>query len=366
MSMKPSITLSTSSSKRNRHSFIKSALLIVAATVITAASTRVGAATFTWTNLESDIAGVARRVDPNLINPWGMAASPSGIIWVSDNGTGVSTLYFQDGRPVPNAANPLVVAIPPSASNTGGANPTGIVFNDTPFFKVTKGGNSQPSLFIFVSEDGMISGWNPQLDVTHAIVAKDNGRRDAVYKGATLGMANGYNFLFATNFQSGQVETFNENFQRVNPGGFVDPNLPADYSPFGIRNFNGQIFVTYAKRNPANPDDDLAGPGFGFVDVFDASGNLLRRLVSHGRLNAPWGLAMVQGTLWVGNFGNGQINIYDPATGNFLGTPRATTGNPLAFDGLWDLLPIGNQIFFTAGIADEEHGLFGAITQVGQ
>jgi uncharacterized protein (TIGR03118 family) len=364
--MKPSITLSASLSKRSTHSFIKSALLIVAAIVFTAASTRADPATFNWTNLQSDIAGVARRVDSNLINPWGMAVSSNGIIWVSDNGTGVSTLYSQNGTPVPNAANPLVVAIPASASNTEGANPTGIVFNDTPFFKVTKGGSSQPSVFIFVSEDGMISGWNPQLDLTHAIVAKDNGGRDAVYKGTTLGMANGHNFLFVTNFQSGQVETFNENFQRVNLGGFVDPNIPADYAPFGIRNFNGQVFVTYAKRNPANPDDDLAGPGFGFVDVFDTSGNLLRRLVSHGRLNAPWGLAMVQGTLWVGNFGNGRINAYDPATGNFLGTLKATTGNPLAFDGLWDLLPIGNQIFFTAGIADEEHGLFGVISQVGQ
>lgn len=363
--MRPT-TLSASLSKRSTHNFIKSALLIVAAVAITAASTRADAATFTWTNLQSDIAGVARRVDPNLINPWGMAVSPNGIIWVSDNGTGVSTLYFQNGSPAPNAANRLVVAIPPSASNTDGANPTGIVFNDTPFFKVTKDGNSQPSVFIFVSEDGMISGWNPQLDLKHAIVAKDNGARDAVYKGASLGMANGHNFLFVTNFQSGKVETFNQNFQRVNPGGFVDPNIPADYAPFGIRNFNGQIFVTYAKRNPANPDDDLAGPGFGFVDVFDASGNLLRRLVSHDRLNAPWGLAMVQGTLWVGNFGNGRINSYDPATGNFLGTLKATTGNPLAFDGLWDLLPIGNGIFFTAGIADEEHGLFGVISQVGQ
>src|SRR6267143_3983833 len=241
--------------------YIKTALLLFAVAIL--ASPRAFGDTYSWTNFQSDIAGVAQHVDSNLVNPWGMAASASGIIWVSDNGTGVSTLYNQDGTAVS-----LVVTIPTAARNRGTGNPTGQVFNGTAFFQVTKNGNSAPAFFIFVSEDGSISGWNPTLDGTHAIIAVDNGTNHgvnrAIYKGATLGVANGHNFLYATDFHTGKVHTFDENFHQVNPNGFVDPNLPVDYAPFGIRNFNGEIFVTYAKQNPSNPDDDLAGPGFGF------------------------------------------------------------------------------------------------------
>jgi uncharacterized protein (TIGR03118 family) len=336
------------------HTWTKTALFVLAGTVLTA--TFVRADTYSWENFQSDIAGVAEHVDPNLVNPWGMAASPSGIIWVSDNGTGVSTLYNQDGT-----ALPLVVTIPAKQQNNVG-NPTGIVFNSTPFFRVTKNGNSQPSLFIFVNEDGTISGWNPALDQNNAIEAV-GGRGKNVYKGATLGVANGHNFLYATNFHTGHVDTFDENFNRVNPGGFLDPNMPRRFAPFGIRNFNGQICVTYAKQAPGKRDDE-PGPGNGFINVFDTSGNLIRRLVSHGHLNSPWGLAIIEGDeLWVGNFGDGQINNYDPATGAFLETLVTADGTPLEFEGLWDLLPLDAGVFFTAGIADEEHGLFGVITE---
>jgi uncharacterized protein (TIGR03118 family) len=336
------------------HTSIKTALLVSAAIVLTAAFAR--ADTYSWENFQSDIPGVAAHVDPNLVNPWGMAVGPTGIIWVSDNGTGVSTLYNQDGT-----ALPLVVTVPARQQNQT-SNPTGIVFNGTPFFRVTKNGNSQPSFFIFVNEDGTISGWNPALDQNNAIVAV-RGKGKNVYKGVTLGMANGHNFLYATNFRRGRVDTFDENFHRVNPGGFVDPNLPNRFAPFGIRNFNGEIFVTYAKQAPGGFEDE-PGPGNGFVNVFDTSGNFLRRLVSQGHLNSPWGLAIVEGDeLWVGNFGDGQINNYDPATGAFLETLVTADGTPLEFEGLWDLLPLGDGVFFTAGIADEEHGLFGVITE---
>ena len=311
--------------------------------------------TYSWTNFQSDIAGVAQHTDDNLVNPWGMAVSPTGTIWVSDNGTGVSTLYHQDGTAVS-----LVVAIPGKHPRQG-ANPTGIVFNSTPFFQVTKNGNSAPSLFIFVSEDGTISGWNPNLDQTNAIVAVE-GTNENIYKGLTMGMANNHNFLYATNFHRGRVDVFDENFQRVTMSGFVDPRLPRDYAPFGIRNFNGEIFVTYAKQDQAKKDD-VPGPGHGFVNVFDTSGNLLRRLIRHGNLNSPWGLALVEDTLWVGNFGDGLINNYDPNTGTFIETLMRADGTPLQFDGLWDLLPQAKGVFFTAGIADEEHGLFGIITE---
>ncbi len=335
--------------------YIKIGLLSLAAAMFTATSAL--ADTYSWTNFQSDIAGVAQHTDSNLVNPWGMAASTNGVIWVSNNGTGTSTLYNQDGT-----AAPLVVQIPHSASNTDGANPTGQVFNNTGFFQVRKNGTSASALFIFVSEDGSISGWNPTLDETHAIGAVDNGSRGAVYKGATLGVSNGNNYLFVTNFHTGKVETYDQNFTRVNPDGFVDPSRVSGYAPFGIRNFNGEIFVTYAKQD-ADRHDDVACAGCGFVNVFDTSGNFLRRLTERGNLNAPWGLTEFNSELWVGNFGDGKINVYDPTTGAFIETLMRADGTPLQFDGLWDLLPLGTGVYFTAGIADEGHGLFGLITE---
>ena len=341
---------------KTTHAYIRFALPLLAAAILTATSGR--ADTYSWTNFQSDIAGVAQHTDPHLVNPWGMAAGSSGTIWVSDNGTGVSTLYNQDGT-----ANSLVVAIPPSASNTDGANPTGTVFNDTGFFPVSRNGTSASALFIFVSEDGSISGWNPTLSQTRAFKAVDNGSQGAVYKGVTLGVANGNNFLYVTNFHSGRVETYDQNFHRVTPNGFVDPSLPSGYGPFGIRNFNNEIFVTYAKQDQ-DRHDDVACPGCGLIDVFDTSGNFLRRLTQQGNLNAPWGLAEVDSELWVGNFGDGKINVYDPTTGAFIETLMRADGTPLQFDGLWDMLPAqAGGVFFTAGIADEEHGLFGIITE---
>jgi uncharacterized protein (TIGR03118 family) len=346
---------------RTIHRSIKTALLAFTALAFSAAFGY--ADTYSWTNLQSDIAGVATHTDPNLVNSWGMAVpSPTGPIWVSDNGAGVATLYNQgDG-----VARSLIVTIPTAARNKGGGNSTGVVFNGTVFFKVTLNGNSAPARFIFVSEDGSISGWNPTLDGTHAIIAVDNGTNkgtnSAVYKGAALGVAGGHNFLYVTNFRSGHVETYDENFKQVNPNSFADPNLPAGYAPFGIRNLNGQIFVTYAVQDKKR-HDDVHGPGNGFVNVFDTSGNLINRLVSNGNLNSPWGLASVNGELWVGNFGDGRINNYDPTTGAFLETISRADGTPLEFNGLWDLLPLSAGVYFTAGIADEQHGLFGLITE---
>lgn len=338
---------------------IKTVLLVLIAVLFGAASA--WADTYSWQNFQSDIPGVAAHADPHVVNSWGMAASSGGTIWVANNGTGTATLYSQDGT-----ANSLVVSIPRSRHNTEGANPTGMVFNSTAFFNVRKNGNSQPSKFIFVSEDGSISGWNPQVDPTRAVIAVDNGSDNdnnrAIYKGAALGVAAGHNFLYVTNFHSGHVETYDENFHQVNLNGFGDPNQPHDYAPFGIHNLNGQIFVTYAQQDHERADE-VDGPGKGFVDVFDTSGNLIRRVVAHGNLNAPWGLALVDGELWVGNFGDGRINNYDPTTGAFLETLSTADGTPLAFNGLWDLLPLGDGVYFTAGIADEGHGLFGLITE---
>src|SRR6266487_636710 len=313
------------------HTSIKTTLLVLIVMSFTAAFAR--ADTYSWTNFQSDIPGVAQHVDENLVNPWGMSVSPNGTIWVSDNGTGVSTLYGQDGTAVS-----LVVTIPTAFQNRGTGNPTGVVFNNTQFFQVTKNGSSAPAFFIFVSEDGSISGWNPNLDQTNAIIAVDNGRNHgrnrAIYKGATLGVANDHNFLYVTDFHTGKVETYDENFRKVNPRGFVDHTLPAGYAPFGIRNFNDNIYVTYALQD-AKGEDDVAGPGNGFVNVFNTDGTFVKRLISNGKLNAPWGLALVEGELWVGNFGDGTINNYDPMTGAFIETIRKADATPLQVDGLW-------------------------------
>jgi uncharacterized protein (TIGR03118 family) len=322
---------------------------------------------FDWTNLVSDIAGVAERVDSNLVNPWGIVPSPSNTIWIANNGTGTSTLYNTDGVPVP-VGNPLVVTIPTAAANTEGANPTGIVFNSGSGFVVSQNGHSGPSIFIFVSEDGSISGWNPQVSLTSAILAVDPGAEEAIYKGAALGTTASGPRLFVTNFHEAKVEVYDQNFMEIDtPNAFVDPNIPAGYAPFGIRNINGLIYVTYAKQD-ADAEDDVPGPGFGFVSVFSTEGQFLKRLISQGHLNAPWGLALAphhfgkfRDALLVGNFGDGRINAYNPHSGAFLGTLSKTDGTPLAFEGLWGLHFIGDDLFFTAGIVDEEHGLFGVI-----
>jgi len=311
--------------------------------------------TYSWENLQSDIAGVAEHVDPNLVNAWGMTASANGTIWVSDNGTGVSTLYRQDGSAVS-----LVVTVPARDKNKTGT-PTGVIFNSSSSFPVTSNGKTQPARFIFVSEDGIVSGWNPQVDPMNAVIAtKPKG--DNVYKGVALGMANGHNFLFATDFHQAQIDVYDENFNLVKTNAFNDPSIPKGFAPFNIRNFNGELFVTYAKQS-GDKRDDVAGPGNGFIAVFDTSGNLLRHLVSNGNLNSPWGMTIVDGELWVGNFGDGTIHNYDPMTGAFLGSISRADGSPLVFDGLWDLMLLNEKIFFTAGIADEEHGLFGVITE---
>jgi uncharacterized protein (TIGR03118 family) len=338
---------------------LRTVLFVAAALFISAGFSR--ASGFDWENLQSDVHGVGEITDSHLVNPWGMAHSGWETIFVADNGSGVATEYFEDGTPAPSFGSPRVITIPSSASNTEGANPTGVVWNSTSAFRVTNGPNTLPAKLIFVSEDGTISGWNPNLNNTHAFSAVDRGANGAIYKGVAMGVANNQNFLYATNFHAGRVETFNENFV-LQPTGFpfADPNIPAGYAPFGIRNFNGNVVVTYAKQD-ADREDDVPCPGCGFIDVFNTHGHLLRRLVSRGNLNAPWGLELVNWQLWVGNFGDGRINVYDPGNGDFIGRPKDIFNIPLQFDGLWGLFFDDGGVYFTAGIVDEEHGIFGVI-----
>ena len=325
---------------------------------------------FIWKNLVSDIAGVGHHTDPNLINPWGIAVTPSGTIYVNGNGTGITSVYNLDGSA---ASNPSSINIPKSATNAGTANPTGITGNSSANFKVTKNATSQPATFIFVSEDGVISGWNATLDATNAIIAVDNGASGAVYKGTAISQATsstGHSFLYATNFHTGKVEMYNETFARADTSTtFTDPNLPAGFAPFGVAVKNGQVIVTYAKQD-ANKHDDVPGDGNGFINIFNPDGTFVKRLVSNGNLNSPWGLAFItttfgrfKGAMYVGNFGDGKVNAYDPVAGTFLGTLRTSDGTPLVFEGLWDLAPANGGLYFTAGIVGEAHGLFGQIVK---
>jgi uncharacterized protein (TIGR03118 family) len=318
----------------------------------------IGANVYKKRNLVSDIDGVARITDANLVNPWGLAFGPATPAWVADNGTDVSTLYSGGVRKSIPVTLPVVVGVP------GGA-PTGIVFNGTGGFKL----NGAPARFIFDSEAGTITAWNS--GTAAATVATTPG---AIYKGLAIASKGGATMLYAANFHAATIDVFNDSFAPVTvPGGFVDPNLPAGFAPFNVQEIAGRLVVAYAQQD-ADAEDEVAGPGLGYVDVFDANGHLLRRLISQGQLDAPWGLAIApkhfgpfSGDLLVGNFGDGAINAYDPRTGGFRGTLRNKDGNPIKVNGLW-ALRFGNGVIgtpqtllFTAGIADEDHGLFGEI-----
>ncbi|GLV59916.1 hypothetical protein KDH_67400 [Dictyobacter sp. S3.2.2.5] len=336
------------------------------------------------TNLVSDIAGVARFLDPNLVNSWGISHSPKGPWIVSDNGTGVATSYLGNGKAFP-VGNPLVITIPPPSGSPSGttATPTGNVFNNTDDFVISANGRSRPSKFIFATEDGTISGWNPNVDLTHAILKVDRSKvgLGAVYKGLAIGRNSaGRDFLYAANFRFGTVEMFDGQFNLVKS--FTDPviantclpNTTQCFAPFGIQNINGKIFVSFALQN-AEKHDDVAGPGNGFVDVFSPNGILLQRLIAHGVLNSPWGMTLApkdfgpfSNALLVGNFGDGHINAFNPMTGTFLGSLNNKFGSPIVINGLWglafgndELAGPRNTLFFAAGIADEAHGLFGSI-----
>jgi len=335
------------------------------------------------TNLVSDLPNFARFRDKSLVNPWGLSHSPDGPWQVSDNGTGLSTQYTSVGKQVPP-----VVTIPTPASVKTAA-PTGNVFNNTIDFVISKNEKSFASQFIFATEDGTISGFNPNVDSTRAVLKVDRsavsegGFTGAVYKGLALATGNSGNFLFATNFRFGMVEKFDSRFNLV--ASFTDPKLASDcpvagppaqcFAPFGIQSINNQLYVTFALQN-ATHHDDVAGPGNGFVDVFDTDGILIRRFASGETLNSPWGLALAPANfgkfsndVLVGNFGDGRINVFDPVSGAFLDQLRDGNGNTITINGLWGLAfgngglaGATNILFFAAGFNDEANGLFGSIT----
>jgi uncharacterized protein (TIGR03118 family) len=338
------------------------ALMLVA--VAASATSAAGPNFYVVTNLVSDEPGVAPVQDPNLANPWGLDALAGSPWWVADNETDVSTLYQANGTKVA-----LTVAIP------GGA-PTGLVANAGSSFVVTNTARSGASRFIFATQNGVIAGWSPAVDTTHAVTAVNNP--DAVY----TGLAIAGDRLYAADFLGAKVDVFDGMFDPIaDPDAFVDPNLPEGFSPFGIQNIGGTIFVAYAKQDEEEPDEEEQGQHLGVVNAFDTSGNLLKRVVTRGQLNAPWGLALApsdfgkfSGDLLVGNLGDGEIHAYGQLPdGSYehRGALKNADGDQIAIDGLWaiqfgkgQLTNNGqtNTLFFTAGPDDETHGLFGTIT----
>jgi len=309
--------------------------------------------TFTQTNLVSDGFVPAAHMDLNLKNPWGIANGGTGPFWVGDNGSDIATLYNSAGAP-----QPLVISMPTSGG--GSQSPTGVAFNTAPSPTDFDG-----ATYLFATEEGTVRTWKPS-DGTLAPISVDSSASGSVYTGlAIVG-----NRLYVADFAGGKIDVFDSNFSTVTlPGGFTDPTLPSGFAPYNVQNIGGLLYVTYAKITGGAVGD-------GFIDVFDANGNLVRRLATGGVLANPWGLALAPvgfgslgGDLLVGNFLDGKINAFDVTTGMLVQTLTDSTNAPIVNASLWGLT-FGNggnggdpnTLYFTAGLENEQHGLLGSLT----
>jgi uncharacterized protein (TIGR03118 family) len=309
------------------------------------------------TNLASDIPGMAANTDPNLKNPWGMSFAPTSPFWVSDQGTSHATLYNGSGTP-----QGLVVTTPPG--------PTGQVFNGTSSFLL---GPAQPAVFLFSSLSGTISGWNPGVSPTTAVV-EFTATDGAVYTGLASGPSN----LYAADFKNAKIDVFDGTFAKTTLAGtFTDPTLPAGFSPYNIQNVGGKLYVEYALVDPVTHKASKTA-NQGIVDVYDTNGNFLQRLAATSHLSSPWGITLAPANfgdfsndILVGNFGDGTISAFDPVTGIFQGQLLDASNKPITNDSLWALnfrAPASgfnpDALFFNAGINGEVDGLFGEIQVV--
>jgi uncharacterized protein (TIGR03118 family) len=360
------------------------AVTIVTFPLLFALSTSGAAQQYQQTNLVSDIQGLAPTPDGHLLNPWGLISSPTSPWWVSDNNAGVSTLYNGNtGAIVPLVVNvPPIVIDPTTGKPQGTGTPTGVVFSASSGFQFNDHGTMSPAIFTFVTEDGTISAWPGTGDAVLVIDNSTNptAAEGAVYKGATLAMNGKAALLYVTNFRAGRIEVYDTNFIPValpDDDAFRDRRIPRGFAPFNVQEVNGNLYVTYAKQN-SSKHDDFDFPGFGFVDKYSPSGELLQRLDRGPWLNAPWGVAVAPANygffsnhLLIGNAGSGQIAVYDAGSGHFDALLRDQNGHAIQNDRLWALrfgngaaAGPSNTLFFTAGIDDEADGLFGTITPV--
>jgi uncharacterized protein (TIGR03118 family) len=325
---------------------------------------------FQQAGLVADVAGTAPHTDPSLLNPWGLAFEPGQSFFVADNVRGTAKVFDPSGAP----ANPLAVGIPLPSGNTPPSRPTGIVFNPIAQDFLVRG---TPAQFLFAAEDGTISTWasingsNPAF----ALLARDDSASGAVYTGlAIMTPQCCREYLAVAEFHAGFVATYDISFNLLaTSGSFKDQNLPAGYAPFNIQKIGSQVFVTYALQDASGTKPQV-GDGNGIVNVFDQEGTFVRRFATNGPLNAPWGIAQASSNfgpfsndILIGNFGDGVINVFDPATGHFLGQISDSAGNAIINPGLWALSFRGdgiggaNTLYFTAGGTGENHGLFGTI-----
>lgn len=345
----------------------------LAALLFLAPGIAVGANQYYQHNLVSDQAGVADHQDTNLVNPWGICTSAASPFWISDNGTGLSTLYTSFGTP--NATTKP--AIPATSATVAGGTPTGCVANSTTTaFFVPNSAGKQAS-FLFSTESGTLSGWSSAANAAQALVVVDNSSKGAVYKGLAIAIPSAAigPRIYAANFNAGTVEVYDQTWAPVSlPGGFTDAGIPSGFAPFNVQTLGGKIYVAYAKQD-AQKKNDAPGVGNGYVDVYDMNGALLSHLISTGNLNSPWGLAIAPpgfgdfaGDLLVGNFGDGVINVYNPTSGAFIASLQDAKGATIHINGLWGL-QVGNggnggdvnAVYFAAGPNGETHGLFGSL-----
>jgi len=339
--------------------------VLIAVTITTAS------AQYIRTDLVSNQPGVAPTTDPRLANAWGLVALPTSPWWVSDNDTGFSTLYNGAGQQIP-----LFVTIPPAPGSPAGTlgTPTGIVGNaNATIFTITENNVSAPSVFIFATLDGTISGWNPTIGgargLSHATLAVDRSSAGATYTGLAIATNQAGTFLYAADGgPNRRIDMFDGAFHLVKS--FADPDIPKGFTPYGIQTVNNNIWVTFTALNKAQG---------GFVDVFDTEGNLVKHFAVHGPLHSPWGIAlapadfgpMSNAILISNNISRGRINAFNPETGQFLGPLRDANGKVIEVDNIWalqfghDAIPNNgahNQLFFTAGPDSYANGLFGVIT----
>jgi uncharacterized protein (TIGR03118 family) len=323
-------------------------------------------AQYTVTNLVSNQNPIGTNAaDPALVNAWGITSTATSPFWLSDNGTGVSTLYNSLGQ-----KQKLVVTIPAAGGSTAAGTPTGVIANATKQFNVTANGKTGSPAFIFATFDGTISGWSPAVDPTHAVIGPgaDRSTFGASYTALVIANDGVANFLYAAdNSANAEIDMFGSNFQFLKS--FSDPTVPRKFTPYGMREINGKLWVAYT---PLNKGQD------GLVDIFNLDGTLFKHDAVHGPLHSPWAFALAPGdfgkfsnAILIGNnIKDGRINAFDPDSGMFLGTLTDASGQPIVIDQLWGL-DFGkggganggtNELFFTAGPDVYANGLFGVIT----
>jgi uncharacterized protein (TIGR03118 family) len=312
-------------------------------------------AQYKLTNLVSNQAGKAKQKDPLLVNAWGLTYGPGGPFWVSDEGSGWSTLYNDAG------VNQELEVVIPAASGSGPGSPTGIVYNGSQDFQV----QGWAAIFLFATLDGTISGWAPQSNPTMAIIGVNNP--GAVYTGLAITSYSSGNFLFAADQANNKIDVYDASFNWVKS--FTDSTIPAGFAPFGIQDIGGLVYVSFASQS---------GGSGGYIDTFSESGEFLRRLAQGAPLNQPWGMAAAPGdfgplsnALLVSNNVNksGTINAFNALSGEFVGAMKDTSGNKIKIDQLWGIAFGGgssndgakNELFFTAGPTNNVNGMFGKI-----